>query len=853
MLGSHVLKSPIMRYSFITLLFFVLVTLVVSVVDYVKQQDTRPVKLSEKQIEISTSYLVDESEGLSTGDIVKQLERFISAEPDNIPFTLGKAAYWTKFTLKNNTDKEQQLVLHVDNTMLESVQSFELSQRGVDTLDNSELVDTAFPKLTLSLKAYEGTEVLLRLKSAGPPNIPLIWYQYKQYQTKESLTRLLFGAVIGVLIIMALYNLVIFAAIKDKVYLVYLGYLISSFLVLGTVNGYGYLLFETNVQSLLNKYSLFFHYYLLAFLILFTIYFIRYDENKGFLYKLGIYSVFVLIVLSFITQFLSHELQAKIFFSFPPVFYAYSLTLVALRVKKHFDWIRFYLISWVPLLIGAAIQPLVLLNQLDYSFLLRNAFLIAVLVEIAFMSFALAERMRRHEQDRLNEISYHPATGIARKILLEKQIARMTIQTDAKFSVLVIRPEHIERVALYVNDAMNTELFKRMHRKLSPLFAYNDAIEQIGDKGEKIAFLSGNSLSVVMNLRKNHQPIETLIQSINTLVEEAYQVEELNIPLKAVVGIANYPEHGREPFVLLNRAQLALPEAELSQNRWAYFAEHQSDKTGYRLQLASDIHKALTQGHFELYHQPQIDLKTMRVCGSECLIRWNHHEQGFIPPTVFIPVAEDMGLINQVTHWVIKQAIAQHSVLLSQGYKHHLVSINISGKDIAADDFYSYVVTEIEEAEVPANKIVFELTESATITDNEQALATIEKLTKLGVTISIDDFGTGYSSMAYISKLPFQELKVDRQFVENVNDNDKQKTIAETTVKMAKGLRLEVVAEGINSQADEDTLRQFGCDIGQGYYYAKPMAFDDYLTWLAEEVNGRPPMPLEGDYIPKGS
>ena len=861
MVGVKLSKSLWLRYSLIGSLLLIMLAAGFAAMQHLTSLDTRSINQTLPAIKVDSSYFVDKNNTLTAGEVVNSDTAFISASPNDIPFTLGESAYWVKFVLLNQRNQDASIVLHIDNSMLSEVNVFQLNEQAgqsLKALNQSSLRETAFPHLQVELPARETLQLLIKLKAGGPPDIPLIWYQAAQFETKQSLTRLLFGAVIGVLTVIALYNFVIFTAIRDKVYLIYISYLIAAFFVLATVNGYGYLLFSLQIQSLLNQHSLFIHYYLLGFLVLFTLYFLKFDQDKSKLLTLGHYSVCLLVILSVVGLFLPHALQANLFFSLVPIFYAFSIALIVVKLRKEFSWARFYVISWVPLLIGAAIQPMVLLNLIEYSFVLRNAFLIAVMCEVTLMSFALAERMRRHEAERMIEISYHPSSGIPRKSALERALSRLMKSPEAKLSVLVIKPEHIERVALYVNDAMNTELLKRLYQKLTPLFAYNDAIEPIGMKGEKIALVSGNSLAIVVNQRANQQPLTTLVSSINTLVEEAYRIEDLQIPLQANIGVANYPEHGHLPFVLVNRAQLALPDAENNTSKWAVFAEHQSDTSGYRLKLAADIHAAIEHGQFELYHQPQVDLKTMRVCGSECLIRWyrkgdEETEAGFVPPTLFIPVAEDMGLINKLTRWVIKQAIAQHSVLLAQGYKHHMVSINISGKDISAEGFYEYVAEEIEAAEIAANKIVFELTESATITNNAQALAAIEQLTELGVTISIDDFGTGYASMAYVSQLPFKELKVDRQFVQNVGDDKKRKTIAETTVRMAKGLGLEVVAEGINSQQDEDLLRKFGCDIGQGYFYAKPMAFDDYLHWLTEEVNGRSPAPLEGEFISKHS
>ena len=203
-----------------------------------------------------------------------------------------------------------------------------------------------------------------------------------------------------------------------------------------------------------------------------------------------------------------------------------------------------------------------------------------------------------------------------------------------------------------------------------------------------------------------------------------------------------------------------------------------------------------------------------------------------------------------LTLWVVETALTQQARLTEHTGLNHMVSINISGKDLIQANFIDDVAGIINRCDIKAEKIIFELTESISFAQNNIAINTIEKLIELGITISIDDFGTGYSSLSQINQLPFQELKIDREFVEDVCSDIKRKVIAETAVKMAKGLGLEVVAEGINSALDEETLRSFGCDIGQGYFYAKPMSYDDYLEWLNNLTNGQIPKSLDGEFIP---
>jgi EAL domain-containing protein (putative c-di-GMP-specific phosphodiesterase class I)/GGDEF domain-containing protein len=803
----------------------------------------------KNNFDIKTLFNTKESESL-----------FIPSLANDIPYDLGHQSYWIKINITNDTPNIQNLVLHADNSMLaffdvykidSILQNVELISQQNKYVNQQTLLDV-FPHMGFDLFGSSTVQFIAHVKSDGPPNVPLVIYNNENFDKRVDYSQIVFGLFIGIILLMSAYNLVLFFATKDKVYLVYIGYLLSSFIVLAGLTGYGYLIFSRKIQYIIHEYLLFINFLLVFFLLLFSLYFLRYDQVKNITYKIGITSSIILILIAFYSLSLNQITQTKLFFSIQPAFYLFSLFIIFRRLSKDYSWARFYFISWIPFLAGAAIQPLVLLNYVDSTFLTRNAFLFAIMIEVTFMAFALAERMRRNDQDRIHGISYHDLNDLPRKTMLENTMTKLQISGQNNFSVLVIKPEHIEQISLYIDDKANADLFKRLSQRLSSLFIHNDAIVTLAGKNEKICFLRNNCLAIIVKKNKNQQELSILVKSIQQLISETFQINELKLPLSAVVGIANYPEHGEANYLLINHALLAVNDAQLLYGRWAYYQSEKSDQTSHLLKLAADLKEAIEQDTLEIYHQPQIDLKTLRVCSSECLIRWNHKTEGFISPVVFIPLAEDLGLINQLTLWVIKRSLMQHKQILTN--HNHMVSINISGKDIAYEHFFNNALTIIEESEIPAEKIILELTESASISHNQQSLDLIQKFSDLGFTISIDDFGTGYSSMAQISHLPFQELKVDRQFVENVNDDKKRKTIAEATVKMAKGLGLEVVAEGINSQADEDTLRSFGCDIGQGYYYAKPMPIEDYLDWLALQNNGRTQkrVDLDGEFIPAG-
>ncbi|NQY63946.1 MAG: EAL domain-containing protein [Alteromonadaceae bacterium] len=698
---------------------------------------------------------------------------------------------------------------------------------------------------------------------------------------------------IGVVFILALYNLVLYFAQKnknhksnqnnksDQIYLVYVTYILSLFFTLASENNFSPFLISTELQQWLNDFAISFHYSQTALLLLFTLFFLQYDTLKGKIYYLGLSVTTVLFLLGLtplVTGVLATDIlatdsfsltsavQTKVFSASQSLIYLFVLYLVGKRLKTDFSWSKFYFISLFPLLISVAIQTLITFDAVENSLLNQNYVLFAVLVQISFMAFALAERLSRNEQDSLvtsdDEATYDQATKIPHKLCFETAIENLIIEVKnkqtAKFSVLVIKPEQIEQIALYMNDEMTVDFYKRLYAQLNALLIDNHKIVDLTNKNEKICFIEGQSLAIIVNSESNNtkqqqsiaHSLEKLIQSIQQTFTQAYQINDLKLPLTSVVGIANYPEHGETSQSLIKHAQLASNNAEKTHQKWAYFEKEFYEKPDYLLKLASDIKLALTNNEFELFHQPQIDLKTLKVCGSECLLRWKHTTEGFISPAVFIPVAEDTGMINQLTLWVIKQALTQHLEIIENGHKNHMISINISDKDIASDMFFIEVVNLVTEAEVSPEKIIFEITEPETINNNEQAMKVLEQLHEFGITISIDHFGSGTSSMSTINQLPFQEMKIDRQFVENVCESVKRKVIAETTIKMGKGLGLELVAEGINSKLDEDTFRKFGCDIGQGYFYSEAIPLSEYLTWLEQEVNGQTPQKDYGEFIP---
>ncbi|WP_448568884.1 EAL domain-containing protein [Thalassotalea ganghwensis] len=853
---AKILQNKLFYLS--SLLSFIAVLVVIfSIYAHNKQLVYQIQNQNISDIESQFSFIEDANDQLTIDQLLSKTLRLQEALDGAIPFTMENHPYWILLNIKNTGSQSKNIQLFTDNFILERFDVYQVKGSTVtlktNVLAGSSNANSFYPNISIALNHQEQHTYYLNIKSSAAPDIPIVLSEESSFAYLNTLTIIVLSAFVSVILIMTLYNLVIYVAVKDNVYLFYIGYLLSTLIVMASINGFGRFLFPETINQWFNHYTLLFHFLLVIFLTLFTIYFLKINIESRRFYQVGILLCIIASIAASIGFFFENTLHAKVFFVLQPLFYIYCVVLILVRLRKDFSWARYYFISWVPLLCGAAIQPLSLLDIIEHNFFTRNAFLFAVFIEITLMAFALAERMRRLEKERLYSIQYHSDTGLPQKVNLENTLERLIDISHASITVMTIKPEHIDRVALYLSQKEKNALIKTLFFKLAALYRFNDAILFLTEQSEKIVVTEEKAFVVLIDVKRLELPIEQLIQSTKDVVRQNFLVDKLNLPLSAIIGLANYPDHGDNARQIINNAFLAQNIAEQTPHQWQVFHPQKVLKNNNTLQLAKALYNAINNNELALFHQPQIDLNTNRVCSSECLLRWQTSQGDYISPDVFIPIAEDMGLIYPLTKWVIKTALTQQHHIINELGFNHMISINISGKDISRTSFFIDVVDIIEASGVSADKIIFELTETTSIANNLETIALLEKLTEIGITISIDDFGTGYSSMTQVSTLPFQELKVDRHFVENICANQKRKIITRSTVEMAKGLGLEVVAEGINSQEDEDTLRKFGCDIGQGYFYAKPMSFEDYSNWLENLDKGRikptPPMPAQ-EFIP---
>ncbi len=312
-------------------------------------------------------------------------------------------------------------------------------------------------------------------------------------------------------------------------------------------------------------------------------------------------------------------------------------------------------------------------------------------------------------------------------------------------------------------------------------------------------------------------------------------LDDVIIDITATAGITFYPEHGKDPDTLLQRANIATYHAKEISKEFAVYSTAMDKGSPNRLILMSELKKAIEGEQLLVYYQPKIDLKTGKIKGCEALLRWEHPTFGFMRAEKFIPVAERTGLIKALSLYVLKQTIEQASKWHKQGIDIE-ISINLSAIDIIDIELPYTIESLLNVNDLPAHYITIELIESTNLSDQSRAVEVINRLANLGIKISIDDFGTGYSSFVYLTTLPIHEIKIDKSFILSIQENEKKRNTVDAIIKLASALKLSVVAEGIETLTQLNILKSLNCPIGQGFYFSEAMNAEALEKLISTEI-----------------
>lgn len=421
-------------------------------------------------------------------------------------------------------------------------------------------------------------------------------------------------------------------------------------------------------------------------------------------------------------------------------------------------------------------------------------------------------------------------TGLPNRRLFRERLEVVLVQNEAPCAVALIRPDRIKLVLESQGYAASDNLISAMAERLMIVLSEHPAAGPTVD----LFRFEGATFGLLITQLGDHQHLDSLMDRMQAAMIEPLKVEEREFFFTLSTGIACCPEHGTDAETLFKNAEAAVNRIRAEGgNGHRYYTHDLSQRTEQWLLLEQGLRRALDRNELLLHYQPQVNLLSGEIIGTEALIRWQNPEQGMIPPLQFIPLAEETGLIIPIGAWVLRTACKQAKTWFDQG-NHLVMAVNISARQFQHPGFIDLVEEILAETGLPAPYLELEITESMAMHDAEHTTATLHALRAVGIQLSIDDFGTGFSSLAYLRRFPLSKLKVDQSFVRNLSVSEHDATIANTVILLGHSLKLTVIAEGVETKEQLDVLRRLGCEEMQGYYFSRPVPAADLNALLIE-------------------
>ena len=742
--------------------------------------------------------------------------------------------------LDNRTAVSKELYAHFDNPMIDYLTVYQLDNQGqlINTFNLGDrqtglsLFEYSVPHIEFTVAAQNQSFLVIKIDTTGISKTPINLYGEAEFKDLLRAQTAIWGIFVGVLIMAALYNLVLYFGIRDRVYLIYIGYILSALILMGSVLGFGFYLWPVSLQQLFNLHIVVSNYAIAFFTLSFCTMFLRYHKDKCWRYKLSLMLLGLMFVLGFASFFIVEYISSQIFFAVLVLLYIVCIILIYNKLLSGFRWAKFYMISWIPLIIGAAIQPLELTGVLEYSFTTRHAFLVAILCEVILMAMALADRVRYQREKALYHATHTEQTKLLNSAMLKQ--AYMTLQLNQRTaSLCLIRITDFNSLSHILNQTQSCQLVvaiaKSLELQLSKEREFINLDNNL-DTCPRIADLSNGVLAFISIKTQSAQSLYDKLTKIRKSLPKHHPVQGFDLQLNYAMG-----------YCIL--------DGESGFDTWlqnGYFSLTEAPQTNYpnnhskvmpvtmNISLAAAFQNALKTNQLTIYHQPQIDLRSGQTIGSEALLRWPNAPYEQINIEALILLAERTGLINELTLWVLDQACQDIAKFNHAGFFKHKVSVNLSAKNLMIHNLIEKIENTLLKHNVPAKQLKFELTESALIANQQQMISLVEQLTRLGIEVILDDFGTGYSSLNCFVSYNFSTLKVDKSFIIGLPTHSANRVIVKAAIEMAHSLGLKVTVEGVEDVTTQQLLKAMGADYGQGYYYSKAIAVDDYLLWLAE-------------------
>ncbi len=831
-------------------------------------QNSVDVSVSGERITLGlhSDYLEDTENALSIDTVKSTDSRFqwqkISTETPNFGYT--DSAFWVHLRLSNGSASTIERVVEIAYPVLDYIDFYQVNgdqiikqyQVGDRRPFSARPIDHRNFVFPISIDAQSDSSLYIKVKSGSSLQLPISIASEREFFASDQLELIRMCIYYGMMLVMILFNLFIFFSLKESMYFYYVSFVFCFAAVQFCLNGLAGQYFWPEASYIQDIGILVFVPSIVFFASLFARHFLDLQTHAP--YANRFFQVMTGIAVLGVIGGLVLDYEQSIKFSVIAVIPA---SLGCLLIGPYLWWkghtiARFYTIAWASITIATVALALSKFGILPRTFLTENGLQFGSALEAILLSLALADRLNNErdqrfqaqkkmidesrqrqiaEQKLIYSALHHPLTGAPNRAFFEnwfkQQIESKKDIPEMTLGMFYLRRFH--EVNKTLGHILADELLKLITQELNGMVKQLSGAVSLDEKegnSHYIVAMEGVTFVILINNQGNPDPKET-IHSIAMKLSEPLEFNGMAIDIGCISGTAAYIPYETDAPTLLRNAQIAI---DMGERRGKLVTDYSSDINPYnarRLSLAGELRKAIDHDELALHFQPKVCSKTGKISGMEALLRWTHSEHGFIPPDEFIPIAEQTGVINPLTKWVINKALMQLNELREMGYELS-VAVNISAVNLKEKHFPRVVQEGLEKYNIPASMLSLEVTETAMMDDPKRALSALKELNRLGVRLSIDDFGTGYSSLSYIKELPVQEIKIDRSFVMEMDSHNNDVIIVKTTINMCHDLGYDVVAEGVETSQTCHALSQMGCDYLQGYHLSRPLAFNDFITFI---------------------
>ncbi|GAB2590140.1 hypothetical protein GCM10026986_17200 [Nitrincola alkalisediminis] len=750
---------------------------------------------------------------------------------------LSAQAYWHKIEFAT-VDTPTELILRLSNIMIDELDFY--------LIENGEVVrhwvrgdtqpwspDAAYASIWFPVELQPGSnhQVLIRKASEGPLLLPLRLMSPHQFEQLTETSFKIWAAAAGALLILLIHNTVTFILFRYPAYGCYILFHSLVFLSLGVTQGFGPWLWPMAFNQFLGSIILTL-YTLSAWSIFhFSLQFLqirtrlpswwRYRRLADLAFASAVLVSLVVPEYAYATPF--SVLQGAV--SICCLYLGFKI------LRTGFSPATLFLVAWSFFIAGAAIGGMVFRNQLPFNTFTEHALLISTVIELLCFSFSLTRRTQYLETEKNQKLLTSPVSGLANRNFFINHLHRQhALPNDTVHLVLIqlsgitelseaVGPESAEKASATLAQRINQALESEPHiiRHRLPNLCHANVIDMDQENLVFLCYQEGSPGAIIEHL----EPV----------LNQTIHLKQLEFQQLFSIGVASGDLNTMDVTTLYQHAQLAARANWHSTHLWSPYQQDLQSHQHRQLMLVAEMSKAIRNHDFHFEIQPKAVLSTGQITSGEVLLRWNHATLGKVSPADFIPLAEHVGMIYQLTQLILHQVLnwmQQHANQL-QGTT---LAINISARDLLQQNFATGVIELCKGYAISPSSIVLEITETFVVSDSGLAVDNAALLRSAGFSLSIDDFGAGYSSMQNIHRLRPDEIKIDRLFVSDLDSNPTNQTLCRSLIQLSLDLHIHTTAEGIETEEQLKLLSSWGCHSGQGYFFHRPMSPEEYLSLL---------------------